>query len=227
MNKLGILLLSAASATALIIGCDGGDETTTTTTTTSSSSSTSSGGGSGGSGGGDLGVMPKYGAQVDRFGRPAINTAVNHTFDGDMATKGAAKDAYNADADPTKWGANYAGEIAANLGILDSLDTVCGNQLLAGPNVDAMRYSGLAGALADDRQWLNTAGATCTTYLAVEANALKIIPNMDCGGRGLDYDVIDVSYSVLAVGAPSGVVDGVAVPDHAKGKTFPYLAAPK
>ena len=228
MKKIALLLLSAAAVTALAIGC--GDETsgttsTSTSTTTSSSGSTTGGGGGEGPG---LGDMPaKYGAQLDRFGRPAINTALNSTFVADDAAKGAAKDAWNADSDAANWGKTHAGEVAKNLAILDSLDTVCGNQFAASKTLDANRYMTLAGVLADDRQWLNTGTSTCSVYLGVEANATGLIPNSDCGGRHLDYDVVDVSYSALAIGDVKGVTDGIAVPDGAKGKTFPYLAAPK
>ena len=70
--------------------------------------------------------------------------------------------------------------------------------------------------------------ATCAVYLGVEANATGIIPNADCGGRTLSEDVIDESYSVLAVGATSGVTDGVAADDKlsVETTTFPYLAPP-
>jgi hypothetical protein len=161
------------------------------------------------------------------MGRPAINTALNHSFDGNMAAAGAAKDKYNQDSDPTKWVGNYSPEVAKNLAILDSLDGVCGNQLLAAPApVTATRYATLAGALADDRLWINTAGAKCTQYLAVEANAVGVLTNTDCGGRALTYDVIDVTYSAVAVGMFTGVGDGVNANDAAFSTSFPYLAAP-
>jgi hypothetical protein len=168
---------------------------------------------------------PKLGAQIDRFGRPAINTALNHTFDVDPA-KGMGKDAYNKESDPTKWAALSGAEFSKNLAILDGLDTVCGNQLLAGPMPVAGRYTTLAGALSNDRVFLDTSAAACTTYLAVEANATGLMPNMDCGGRKLDYDVIDASYSALAAGAFSGVGDGIAADADTKGTAFPYLTAP-
>lgn len=235
MKKLGFLLLGIAAAlTAVAVGCGDDNTTSSTTNTTSSSSgnaSSSSSSGTGGAGGtASCGpaMMPTYGAQIDRFGRPAINTALNHVFDTDMASQGAAKDDWNTNSDPKSW-SKYVPDIEKNLAILDSLDTVCGNQLLADKNKnDATRYATLAATLADDRQWLNTDGKACTAYLAVEATATGLNPAAkdDCGGRGLDYDVIDASYSGLAVGALSGVTDGIATPAHAQGKTFPYLAAP-
>lgn len=171
---------------------------------------------------------PALGTQVDRFGRPAVNTALNNTFNGNATAAAAAKNAYNADKNSATWAATYKAEVAANLAILDSLDTNCGNQLLAAPGaVTAARYGGLATALADDRQWVNSAAAACNVYLAVEANATGVVPNADCGGRKLGYDVIDITYSVVAVGALSGVTDGIAaVAAKTNGTTFPYLAAP-
>ncbi len=195
-----------------------GDTTTSTTGTGSSSAS--------GTGGGTMAPpAPMLGAQIDRFGRPAINTALNKTFAADAMAASKAKDAYNADVDAAKWGATYGAEVAGNLAILDSLDTTCGNQIAAGTTAVAGRYSNLAGVLADDRVWLNTAAAACTTYLAVEANFLGLT-NMDCGGRKLDYDVIDTTYSALAVGAFTGVGDGIPADAKTKGATFPYLAGP-
>ena len=213
------LLASSILAVAAIQGC-GGDTGTAATGTTTGGDTTTSGSTTGAGGessttssgttatsGGTGGAMntptpPKLGMQIDRFGRPAINTALNHTFDVEPA-KGMAKDAYNQASDPTKWAALSGAEFAKNLAILDGLDATCGNQILATPvamgaPIPPTRYGLLAGALANDRLFVDTSAAACTTYLAVEANATALMPNMDCGGRKLDYDVIDASYSDLA-----------------------------
>ena len=95
-------------------------------------------------------------------------------------------------------------------------------------------YGTLASITADDRLWLNTAGTSCTTYLAVEANyaaTAGLIPmtfkNTDCGGRALPYDVIDITYSVVSIGNVAGVTDGVSADATKTAATaFPYLAAP-
>lgn len=226
--KIRTISLALVALLGLVaIGCE--EETPTTTTSSGSSSSSGAGGnggtgGGGGSGGGGM-TMPALGKQVDRMGRPAINTAANETFNPNDAQANTNKDAYNA-AMPDKW-ADYAGEIQANLGILDSLDTVCGNQLLADMNKnDPTRYSQLATVLADDRLYVNMVGPMCTTYLGVEANAVGVMNN-DCGGRTLAYDVIDVSYTVLATGAlDASVGDDVPISAAAQGTTFPYLATP-
>jgi len=189
--------------------------------------------------------MPALGTtQIDRAGRPAISTALQATFDGNETSRNASKDAYNADASQSTWGASYTGAAPAapgtgavgsgfigSLAILDSLNATCGDQLIFDPDTGTgTGYTGLAGVLADDRLYVNSeptvgAGVTCAVgYLAVEANATAVVPNDDCGGRTLINDVIDRSYSVLAVGALSGVSDGVDANDVAFRTTFPYLA---
>jgi len=170
-------------------------------------------------------AAPALGTQIDRMGRPGITTALIGTFDGDAAAAGALKDSYNVAA-AADWG-SFLPEIAANLAIYDSLDTVCGNQLLAAaPPAAADTYLGLAGALADDQLYVNTTGPTCTTYLAVEANATGVVPNDDCGGRALGFDVMDVTYSVLAIGALAGVGDDIDADDGTPSADFPFLDAP-
>lgn len=229
-------MVLAAVSLAAVQGCGGGSgetggaggESTTSTTSTTSSTTSSTSSTSTTSNP----PPPAIGMQIDRFGRPAINTALNHTFDSDSAAKGAAKDAWNADSNVGTWATTYGPQVAANLAILDSLDTVCGNQLLATPvaagdPIPATRYGTLAGALADDQLYVKTDAAACGgVYLAVEANATGLLANGDCGGRKLDVDVIDISYSALAVGALSGVGDGVDADADTKGTTFPYLANP-
>jgi Domain of unknown function (DUF4331) len=161
---------------------------------------------------------PTLGAQVDRQGRSVVNTVLIHGFDADAAAKGTAKDAYNAAA-PATW-TSFKGEISKNLAILDSLDATCGNQLLAGATVAAGRYDALAGVLADDRLYVNTATGTCTQYFAVELGMAG-----DCGGRAPTYDTIDVTLSAVAIGMPSGVTDGIGADDQTQSNTtFPFLA---
>jgi Domain of unknown function (DUF4331) len=183
-------------------------------------------GGAGGAAG--AGGPPALGTQIDRLGRPAINTAITDPFDSDATAHGSKQDMYNAAtlaaAKPT-----FEAAFEANLAILDSLDTVCGNQFAADKTkTDATRYKPLADVFLDDQLYVDTSSATCTTYLGVEANATGIIPNTDCGGRTLTEDVIDESYSLLAIGMTSGVTDGVSADDHvaAQTATFPFLAPP-
>jgi hypothetical protein len=181
----------------------------------------------------DQNLMPALGAtQMDRLGRPAISTALQETFNGDVDMRNAAKDAYNQNASPAGW-AEYAGAAPANVGeyasgfygslaILDALDTNCGNQLAFNAG-----YGDLAGVLAGDQLYVNSASGDCAIgYLAVEANALGVVANTDCGGRTLVNDVVDLSYSVLAIGELAGVGDNVPANDVAFEADFPYLAPP-
>lgn len=226
------ILIGLASASLLaIVACGGDDNVTNPTDAGKDSNVADTGGGDSGNNdaGNDAGknpAPPTLGTQVDRLGRPAINTALNHAFDPSMAA-GTAKDAYNADKDPTKWAANYTAEFAKNLAIYDSLDTVCGNQLLAGGGTSAGTYNTLAAVLTGDELFTDTSQSTCSTYLAVEVATLSMMPGTDCGGRTLKYDVIDATYTV-ASGASGPVGDGISA-DTTKtgGTTFPYLAAPK
>jgi hypothetical protein len=169
---------------------------------------------------------PALGSQIDRMGRAGVNTAVTDPFNLNSTSKGANQDGYNASAVPAQW-SQYASRFASNLAILDSLDTVCGNQLLAGPAPVAGRYNTLASVLADDQLYVNSNSGTCNVYLAVEANAIGIANN-DCGGRTPLVDTIDRTYSVLAAGALSGVTDGVdrdADGAHSSA-SFPFLLPP-
>ncbi len=161
---------------------------------------------------------PTLGAQVDRQGRSAINTVLNHVFDSDATTAGAAKDMYNAAA-PATW-ATFKTELAANLAVFDGLDGNCGNQLLAGSTAVAGRYDMLAGVLADDQLYVNTATGTCAQYFAVELGMAS-----DCGGRAPTYDTVDVTLSAAAIGMAAGVTDGVSADDKTQSNTtFPFLA---
>ncbi len=68
---------------------------------------------------------------------------------------------------------------------------------------------------------------SCNQYLAVEANAIGIA-NTDCGGRTPLENTIDVTYSVVAVGALSGVTNGVTsdADGTASLTVFPFLDRP-
>ena len=160
------------------------------------------------------------------MGRPAINTALNHVLDAACtASTCAAKDKYNADGKSSGWTAAYEGEFAKNLGILDGVDTVCGNQAgYGGPLGTA--YTTLATVLTVDALWLNTGSSTCALYLGVELNALGAT-NTDCGGRHPSENTIDETLNLAALGAPTGpATNGIKKCTSCVGKTFPYLPAP-
>src|SRR3954466_1604963 len=69
-------------------------------------------------------AAPKVGAQIDRMGRPAVNTALTNPFGlVPNTTIDAFKDAYNAEASPTMWQSKFMTAIETNLAVLDSADT--------------------------------------------------------------------------------------------------------
>lgn len=173
-------------------------------------------------------AAPTLGTVItDRMGRAAVNTALTNPFDTvPGSSPNAVKDAYNAVSDPTQWSPMFKGDIKSNLAILDGLDGVCGNQLIA--DASGTRYDTLAGVLVDDQLYLNTASGDCSIYLGVEANAVNAIPNSDCGGRTPLENTIDETYSLLAVGAPSGVTNGILSDADSTPSlsAFPFLGAP-
>lgn len=174
-------------------------------------------------------AMPSLGAQIDRMGRAAVNTALTENFNGDSAAKGAAKDAYNADGDPSSWAERYTSMFAGSLAILDALDANCGNQFLAAEEPAAGRYDTLASVLADDRIYVHSGSGTCGVYLGVEAEAVGAVEAGagGCGGRTPNDDVIDRTYSLLAAGLLTGVDDTITqdARDHSA-DSFPFLADP-
>lgn len=186
-------------------------------------------GGNGGTGGGNP-TPPALGNQMDRMGRPAINTALNKVLTTDAAAKQAGKDAYNHDPTSSNWATQYGAEFASNLAVFDGLDNACGNQLLYTATDSGSPYGTLAGALSSDWIIVDTTKTACS-YLGVEAPILGLGTG-NCGGRALTDDVIDLSYSGLAAGVsgfPGGapaVGDDVDANDSAFTDTFPYLAVP-
>jgi len=232
-SALVTFLAALAASTALtfvLVACGDDDSSATNKPDSGASSSGASSGASSSSGDAEVPNPPApiLGTQVDRMGRPAINTAANNPFNFDPTTRTAAKDGYNANKDPSTWVTQYKAEIARNLAIYDALDTSvtpgdgCGNNLLfASSGTDNITsYGALAGVLADDRLYLNTGSTTCEKYLAVETSAAG-----DCGGRTLKYDVINGTYG--AVSGKSDLGDSIDR-DSTKtdGPAFPYLVAP-
>lgn len=257
-------------------------------------------------------AAPALGAQIDRMGRPAINTALNHGFEGASAAKEAAKTAYNtANPADTTMLAPFVPEFMKNLAVIDALDTgICGNAICergeanvaGGTNVacpadcpatgqiggicgntvceygeantatgtniacptdcptanqvgtipvngcqnqvlynggmnappNAMSYQTLATVLVGDELYLDTSKAICAFYLAVEFGVAISQPNTTCGGRAPQYDVIDFTFSLGALGLKGFSTDGLFTPqfkDNAGPHTdylpsFPYLGDP-
>lgn len=163
--------------------------------------------------------------QIDREGRPAIATALIGPL-ADPGPRGVLRDEYNAAAQ-SAW-PGYRDEIRSNLAIYDGLDTQCGNQVLAAPGDNTpARYNTLAGALADDRLYVNVSRSTCVQYLGVELNATGVRTNQDCGGRTPREDVIDVTFAALSNDLSVPVGDNVDSDNVLQSDTdFPFEAAP-
>lgn len=172
---------------------------------------------------------PNYGVRIDRAGRPAITAALISTFnvDPDQTTKD--RGAYNAAGLGEQ---SFKPIIKASLGILDGLDGVCGNQLLAGTGKD--RYDALTTVLLDDQLYVNS-DRSGSVYLGVELEFVTSQPGFTGtavvgagGGRQPGDDVIARSYSELAAGLVGGIDDGVPADDATHDPdTFPFIAAPQ
>ena len=57
--------------------------------------------------------------------------------------------------------------------------------------------------------------------MSVERNGLTGMASTDCGGRKLDYDVVDSTFLTI-IGIGSGATDNVGISVTAT-PTFPYL----
>ena len=190
-------------------------------------------------------AAPTVGAQIDRLGRPGINTALTDPFwnngTGTVDQHHMKQDAYNAGDNPSTWASLMIGGktvlaiFEANLAAYDGLDTglasapnTCGNQFGFGGPLGAA-YTTLATVLADDQLYLDTSTTTCSQYLGVEVKTLVPSAAADCGGRTLTENVIDTTYNVLAIGTLTGPVTNGITSDAAGTETnavFPYLGAP-
>lgn len=143
--------------------------------------------------------------QVDRNGRPGVNTVAINVLPN---TGTALKDAYNRASNPATWAPLFQAEMQANLAALDTLDGITGNALLPPAT--------LASVLVDDRLIIDTSKPNCDAYLAVELG----LPS--CGGRTLARDVIDDSL---------GAIVGPGVSDNVRNDStfltdFPFLGRP-
>ena len=128
----------------------------------------------------------------------------------------------------------------------------CGTQveyngmLSGGGPANSMSYLTLGTVLTDDELFLDTrrnasdlgelGGTAGQNYLAVEFNALTggTVNNASCGGRAPTNDVIDTSYSALAVGLngfngatfATAFGDGASAHTDVSNSVFPFLGAP-
>jgi hypothetical protein len=193
---------------------------------------------------------PTLGVQIDRLGRPAINTMLIGLLTTPAAAQTARKDAYNHAPDPAAWGTtllepgvSVEQDLEVNLAVFDALDkglsitkAGCGNAMsYAGP-ANPASYQAAADLLADDQLYVDTSRTTCSVYLALEIEQVSAgsFVHTTCGGRTLTHDAIDVTYSMLAasyygldpaVDLGPRLHDGVAAHTDVK-DTFPFLGPP-
>jgi len=165
--------------------------------------------------------------QLDRAGRPLTGNALL----GTIAARNISdqlKEQYNAATPSTA--SQFIPEIEKALGLYDSFDGQCGNQLLADAKAPpANKYRTLAALLADDRLWVNGESAVCTQLFAVELANLAGHDELrnDCGGRAPTYSAVNTYRSLLVSGVSVGVDDGLVRDDHEQSATqFPFLAPP-
>jgi len=102
----------------------------------------------------------------------------------------------------------------------EDLPSGCGDQLSYQESHD---YSALARVLNDDVLRLDMSqGRDDCGYLGLEAGIAG-----SCGGRWLQDDVVDATYSMLITGETYGVQDGIIQNDISFSLSFPYLPGPQ
>lgn len=157
---------------------------------------------------------PVIGAQLDRAGRPLINTILTNPFDLTLTgtgadTKARMQDAYNASVDPAGWVTKYGARpwVPDALAFWDGMDGTCGNQYTP---LTGTLYTTLGNILAFDALLIDTTKTVCNRYLALETGDLT-----NCGGRQPDLsgtsmygtvtfnnNVIDTTINLL-IGIPT------------------------
>lgn len=191
---------------------------------------------------------PALGAQIDRMGRPLIDTMLIGVF-APAADQPAIRDAYSRAADPATWltttirtNVTVEAELEANLAVFDAWDVglgqinpACGNALRY---QQPTPYLSAADLFGDDELYVDTARTSCPIYLALELDYASrgTAAHSTCGGRMPSHDVVDMTYSVLAAGleglAPQSsnyaptISDGVAAHTDIKEAVFPFLGPP-
>jgi hypothetical protein len=140
-------------------------------------------------------------AQVDRMGRPAINTVFipSNPFEPKEAS---GKNTYNK-SQPKNDQAKFRAEVVDSLQVLHSLNDAAGDD----KSDDAKKISGLADILLPDILTFDTAKRD--GFL---------------NGRKLADDVIDAELGLITEGAVT--TDCVSKNDRAFRAAFPYLATP-
>ena len=152
-------------------------------------------------------------AQVDRMGRPAINTVFNGLLlPSDSPYNGLEKDAFNFQR-PSKDAGTTSDNVTA---VLDAIGNVLTDN--GATAYTAGEVSAIASVLLPDELTLTlNSGAPFATGSSLGTLALN--------GRGPADDVIDAEFALLT----NFVIttgDGVAANDKTFPTSFPYLASP-
>jgi hypothetical protein len=159
--------------------------------------------------------MPLPTGQIDRMGRPAINTAL---VSADL------KDAYNKTATyASPFPTTFTKSFNDSLIFIDMLDGTADWTLTSGTHP-------LRDPLLGDFLVVDT-GKACPdkgSYLDVElfVLGLRTSANTTCGGRTLNDDVMDTTLTATVTALKSPVKDNVDSATKPGTTTFPYLAAP-
>ena len=89
MKKI-ISLLALGSVACALVACTGDDTSTPTDSGTTDTGTTDTGTTDSGNDSGNTPAPPKLGTEIDRMGRPAINTALNNVLEKDAGVANAA-----------------------------------------------------------------------------------------------------------------------------------------
>jgi hypothetical protein len=153
--------------------------------------------------------------QIDRMGRPAINTAL---------VSAELKDEYNKTGTYTSpFPTTFTKSFNDSLIFIDMLDGKADWALASGTHP-------LRDPLLGDYLVIDT-GKPCPdkgSYLDVElfVLGLRMTANTTCGGRTLNDDVMDTTLTATVTALKAPVKDNVDAATKPAAATFPYLQAP-
>lgn len=165
-------------------------------------------------------------ARFERFGRPEVKNILLASVADDPVNRAVElRDVYNLE-DPFAVSPSAAeafrARIDANLELLDGLD---GD--IAWP-FEGGEHHPLTETVLNDHLVVDTTKPFSEDgYLEIERSTLAGRRHATCGGRWLNYDVIDALYTI-AVGGWDGprISDGVDAAVTPASRAFPYLAEP-
>lgn len=238
ISALFLLAAVAVGAPAALLACGGDDNQV---------GGTDAGGGKDGSStdgamatdaptstGTDAGVdapAPLPTGQIDRMGRPAINTVLN-------LNDNANKDKYNQAATFQDWTANHDFDQNFEKN-LETVDVLAGDQQDWPWGADAGADGGVGVhplrdplkldiLIVDTNKECTQANNFCEGgYLELEAQFLLGGPaHQTCGGRTPAEDIIDKSLTLLITKGRATISDGVNAATKPPTHAFPYLADP-